>query len=377
MADTKKPTITCPQPVTLECTGNSSAQVALSAVSSDTCSATTNFGPSGLQTYPLGFTPVSFFAQDAAGNTGNCATAVTVQDTKAPTIQCPAKVTAECTGAGQATVNPGHAQAVDACGAVTIVNAATQPYSLGTTQTTFKATDPSGNQSQCNSSVVVRDTKAPTATVAAGNGNPSKYLWPITDQLVTVDLLADCQLSANDVCQGALVLSGANTTIGCVTANENQNPADANNGPDVVKVDATHVQLRLNTYQGQAGRIYRINYTVKDATGNATTGYCRVDVSPPARPPDTGGIGTTSASRPVQGRRTSSSPRFNPHKQIKKQAPQLRGVKQSPIPCARRVDSRPRPAGNCTIVPALKAGRALAVWLLPRSVPEPTTRRRR
>jgi hypothetical protein len=91
--DTTAPVLACPGTATAECSGPEGAQVGVSATASDACSAavavendrTVNGGDaSGL--YPLGTTEVGFAATDATGNRATCATAVTVEDTAAPSL---------------------------------------------------------------------------------------------------------------------------------------------------------------------------------------------------------------------------------------------------------------------------------------------------
>ena len=83
MVDREPPSIACPAPVKLECTGATTAYT-MSATCNDncmTCNASCGSGP-----YALGTSPVACNAIDTAGNKSSCATSVQVVDTTAPTL---------------------------------------------------------------------------------------------------------------------------------------------------------------------------------------------------------------------------------------------------------------------------------------------------
>ena len=288
--DTTPPTIRCPAPLVVECTGNRTAFVAPgAATATDACETPTITGP-GTGAYPLGLTGTSYRASDSSGNAAFCVSTIEVRDTQPPQITCPAPLVVECTGNRTAFVAPGAATATDSCETPTITGPGTAAYPLGLTATSYRASDSSGNTASCASTIEVQDTSAPVVT-AGPAGGPAKALWPASAELVTIDLLADCQLAAQDTCDGAIALGAGNVEAGCVTSNEAL--ADAG-GADVVFLDATHVQLWARSSGGGAGRIYRIPLTVKDASGNKTTAVCRVDVGAgPAFPSDDGAVAQT------------------------------------------------------------------------------------
>ncbi len=87
VVDQQKPNISCPVP-TVECTGPSGASVTLNPTVTDNCPGILQSSctpPSGA-TFPLGTTPFTCNAKDAAGNTNSCASAVNVVDTTPPII---------------------------------------------------------------------------------------------------------------------------------------------------------------------------------------------------------------------------------------------------------------------------------------------------
>jgi len=84
-------TITCPAAISVEADQLGAAFVTPgSATASSTVpGAVTITGPAA-GIYPLGTTIVAYTATDSAGNSASCATSITVVDTTAPTIVCPA-----------------------------------------------------------------------------------------------------------------------------------------------------------------------------------------------------------------------------------------------------------------------------------------------
>ncbi len=168
VVDTTPPSITCPAPITAEATSPLGASVAPgAATASDVVGPVTVTGPSGAATYPLGISPLTYTATDGAGNTSSCVATITVVDTTPPSIACPAPITAEATSFAGAMVNPGSAVASDTAGLVTITGPAVGTYKLGTTTVTYTATDQSGNQSSCTTTITVVDTTPPSITCPA------------------------------------------------------------------------------------------------------------------------------------------------------------------------------------------------------------------
>ncbi|MBI1849494.1 MAG: HYR domain-containing protein [Planctomycetes bacterium] len=120
-------------------------------------------------------------------------------DTTAPTINCPANVSAECTSPSGAVVSY-MTSAQDECGGpVNIVcnPAAGSTFPFGSTTVTCTATDSSMNSSSCSFSVTVRDTTPPritcpsdvTAECAGTNGTSVTYTATATDLCdTTVDV---------------------------------------------------------------------------------------------------------------------------------------------------------------------------------------------
>jgi subtilisin-like proprotein convertase family protein len=159
--------ITCPANVTASNTANQCGAVV-------TYPAPTTSGPCGTVTctpasgsfFPVGTTTVTCSETSGA----MCTFTVTVNDTQAPAITCPANVTANNTpGMCSAVVTYGAVSATDNCTAPAIM--CSQPsgstFPVGTTTVTCTATDAASNTATCSFTVTVNDTQAPTITCPA------------------------------------------------------------------------------------------------------------------------------------------------------------------------------------------------------------------
>jgi hypothetical protein len=123
--------------------------------------------PSG-SAFPVGTTTNTFETTDGAGNTSTCSFTVTVNDTQAPVITCPAPITVTTpVGSCVATVNYS-VTATDNCPGVTTALlsglASGSSFPLGVNTVTWRATDASGNTSQCSFTVTVLDGQLPVIT---------------------------------------------------------------------------------------------------------------------------------------------------------------------------------------------------------------------
>jgi ELWxxDGT repeat protein len=168
--DTRPPILTCPADATVEATGSNGTTVsypAATATDAVTASPTLTYSQASGTLFPLGATTVTATASDAAGNTGTCSFTVTVRDTTAPALSCPADVVAEAASADGATVSIPAATATDAVTASPTLmysQATGTRFSLGTTGITVTATDAAGNTATCSFNVTVQDTTRPAVT---------------------------------------------------------------------------------------------------------------------------------------------------------------------------------------------------------------------
>jgi MYXO-CTERM domain-containing protein len=170
--DTTAPTLTCPAHLTVEATSSAGAQASFPAATvSDavTTSPGVQYSHVSGSTFPLGATPVTVTATDAAGNSATCAFSVTVRDTVAPTLSCPAHLTVEATGPAGATVAYPAATASDRISSVSLgySHPSGGTFPVGATAVSITATDAAGNSATCAFNVIVRDSVAPTLTCPA------------------------------------------------------------------------------------------------------------------------------------------------------------------------------------------------------------------
>ena len=203
VSDNELPTITCPAPVSVNNdVGDCSAVVnGLAPTVGDNCgvtlqtwaltgattasSAATGINDASGQTFNVGVTTVTYYIEDAAGNSAQCNFNVTVSDNELPTITCPAPVSVNNdVGVCSAVVNGIAPTVGDNCGvtlqtwaltgATTASSAATgindasgQTFNVGVTTVTYYIEDAAGNSAQCNFNVTVSDNELPTITCPA------------------------------------------------------------------------------------------------------------------------------------------------------------------------------------------------------------------
>jgi parallel beta-helix repeat protein len=166
--DATPPVITCPAAQTIECASPTGTRVNYAATATDTCDrrpVVSCTPPSG-SLLPSGPTTVNCTATDSSGNRSSCSFLVTVVDTTAPSIKCPANITVS-TDAGQCTkanvtYTPTATDNCDPNPAVSCTPPSGSTFSLGTTTVNCTATDASGLSSSCSFKVKVLDTTNPT-----------------------------------------------------------------------------------------------------------------------------------------------------------------------------------------------------------------------
>ena len=126
----------------------------------------------------------TYVATDACGNVSAPDTQViTVVDTTAPTIECPADITHEC----DETPDYGVAVGTDTCGDVTIsLSETTEGDGCETVITrTYVATDACGNEATCTQTITIEDTTAPVITGAPTLDAPCDFTSIDLDVTVT------------------------------------------------------------------------------------------------------------------------------------------------------------------------------------------------
>jgi len=161
----------CPADVSVEC---DAIPAAASVTATDNCDPAptvdfTETSASGAcaQEYVLTRT---WTATDACGNIATCIQYVTVEDTQAPSVTCPAPVTVQCL-ADVPAVDLNQVTAIDNCDPSPVV-AFVSDMSDGQTcpetiTRTYQATDDCGNMATCTQTITVDDTTPPVMTCPA------------------------------------------------------------------------------------------------------------------------------------------------------------------------------------------------------------------
>jgi hypothetical protein len=165
VVDDDPPSITCPANIIVPAAaGSCSAMVTYAAPAvSDNCpgvGAPACSPPSG-SVFPKGTTTINCSVTDAAGNSKTCSFTISVVDTQAPTIVCPANIITNTVNAGDATVAVSFAApvATDNCPGVSVacVPPAGSSFAKGTTTVICTATDAANNATTCSFTVKVFD----------------------------------------------------------------------------------------------------------------------------------------------------------------------------------------------------------------------------
>ena len=188
--DTTAPEITCPAPITLDCPADTSTANTGVATAMDACnSVTISYRDSIIPGCGSTYTVIRIWtAVDACMNSSSCSQLITVQDTIAPVISCPASVTLNCP-ADTSTANTGIATATDACATapLAITHSDSIVIACGSTYSILRrwmAMDACGNSSLCVQAIVIQDTTAPSIITEASNdtfhcdgaGNTSDFI---------------------------------------------------------------------------------------------------------------------------------------------------------------------------------------------------------
>ncbi|WP_411032430.1 HYR domain-containing protein, partial [Spongiimicrobium sp. 3-5] len=176
--DTTDPVINCPADITQNVdAGLSTAVVTYTApVGTDNCGIANTVQIAGLvsgSAFPVGTTTNTFEVTDDAGNTMTCSFDVTVVDSEAPVINCPADITQDTdAGVCEAVVTYTAPVGTDnSPGAVTVQIGGLpsgSTFPIGTTTNTFEVTDATGLTATCSFDVTIEDNEDPTASDPAG-----------------------------------------------------------------------------------------------------------------------------------------------------------------------------------------------------------------
>ena len=328
--DNIAPAIVCPANITVSNDANQCGAVVNYAppVGTDNCSGATTIRTVGLASgslFPVGTTTVTYQVTDASGNTAQCSFTVTVNDSEAPTLTCPANITvfapaAQC----GSVVNYPAPTPNDNCGNATVTRtvgpASGDVFPVGSTIVAYEITH-AGQTSSCFFTVTVVDNTAPVAlcqnvTVALDvNGNAvvtatqvdngSNDACGIASLALSQTAFTCANIGANNVTLTVTDNNGNTATCtAVVTVVDNSAPSIICNSITVsldnngqVVVNAADVatattdncgaglisySLDVNTFTAVGS--YTVTVTATDAAGNSsscTTTITVTDVNPP------------------------------------------------------------------------------------------------
>jgi hypothetical protein len=255
------------------CTANASIDNGSTDPDNDTFTVTqTPAGP-----YNQGPTLVTLKITDQNGQSNSCQATVTVNDLEPPTVTCLAP-TVECTSPAGTVVTKLIESVSDNCAlqstGCTPLEGSTFP--LGNDPFTCTAKDTSGNTGSCTSKVMVIDTTPPIVKSVVAQPNT---LWPPNHKLVPVSVLA----TATDICD-----MSPKCKIVSVTSNEPiLGPGSGHTDPDWIITEpgpagspaTLGLLLRAERAGVGTGRVYTINVSCSDVSGNTTPGSTTVSVS--------------------------------------------------------------------------------------------------
>jgi hypothetical protein len=162
--DTTPPLLNCPANLVKGADPNQcSAAASFTPSASDNCSGagTPACSPPSGAAFPKGITTITCSVRDGANNQAVCSFTVTVVDTQAPTLACPASLVTNTVRAGDATVAVSFATpaAADNCPgvSVTCMPPSGAQFPRGTTTVTCTASDAANNKTNCAFTVRVFD----------------------------------------------------------------------------------------------------------------------------------------------------------------------------------------------------------------------------
>ncbi|MEY2428462.1 MAG: hypothetical protein QOJ40_1347 [Verrucomicrobiota bacterium] len=139
-------------------------------VASDLCSTVTNITclPPPGSFFPVGVTTVQCSATEAAGNTGTCSFTVTIRDTQAPTITCPADMVVTNAHDAWTSVVSFNPAVSDNCPDTPLLisnPSSGSAFGLGTNNVSCVAVDLAGNSNQCAFHIIVRPGNVPPVPI--------------------------------------------------------------------------------------------------------------------------------------------------------------------------------------------------------------------
>jgi hypothetical protein len=169
--DTTKPVIHCPSDTVVAADTTCGFVWNYAVQAADDCglaqfSQTDSSGYTAGDSFPLGTTIQTWIAEDSSQNKRACTFRITVNDSSAPSLICPAQLTVANDSALCGAVVSYQISSSDNCSAThaqTDTSGLTSGsfFPIGTTIQSYRATDPSGNTVDCSFSIMVSDTGKP------------------------------------------------------------------------------------------------------------------------------------------------------------------------------------------------------------------------
>ncbi|HQR35494.1 MAG TPA: ExeM/NucH family extracellular endonuclease [Blastocatellia bacterium] len=276
--DATPPSITCPTNISTNTTaGTCAATVTYTTpTANDNCSgATVACSPASGSTFAKGVTTVTCTATDASNLTASCTFTVTVVDNQAPTVVCPANISANtAAGTCAATVTYTTPTASDNCAGATVAcsPASGSSFAKGVTTVTCTATDAANLTGTCTFTVTVVDNQAPTVTCPAN--------------ITTNTAAGQCSAvvtyttpTANDNCSGATVscspASGSTfakgvTTVTCTATDAANLTGSCTFTVTVNDNQAPTITCPANQAAGTLGGAVIVNYPAPTASDNCS-----------------------------------------------------------------------------------------------------------
>jgi large repetitive protein len=226
VAEPVAPEITCPSDLVFEISAGVCGHIAnyIAPVGTDNCPGAVTTLTSGLGSgalFPAGINTEVYTVTDASGNTATCSFTITVIDTIAPSIICPANITVNNDpNVCGAIVNYPAPVATDNCPNFTTTLlgglASGSLFPIGTTTVIIQVSDVSGNIDVCSFTITVNDVQPPTPVCNNVNVNtdPGECSAVVNYNLPT----------ATDNCPGGVTVSfisglgtGATFPVGTTT----------------------------------------------------------------------------------------------------------------------------------------------------------------
>jgi uncharacterized protein YrzB (UPF0473 family) len=205
--DNVAPIANCAAPFTVQLDANGMASITVGDIengSTDACGiVSTTIDVTDFTCADVGANTITLTVTDVNGNTSTCTTIVTVEDTVAAIIACPADITVNTLlGECIAVVTYATPIAFDTCGVASVVLTSGLPsgsqFPVGPNVVEYTATDVNGNTSVCSFTITVVDNELPMAVCQ--------------DITIQLNAAGDAMIAVGDVDGGSTDNCGVATT---------------------------------------------------------------------------------------------------------------------------------------------------------------------